>query len=175
VDGGGGGRERGRERARADADLRVCLRVTVKRVMGGAGGGGGGGHAPLRLVMAGWFRDRRVGGRMRRNRADGRDGEGVYVKDGDQGIRRPSDPARHDSLFRLCLRRSDYREGTKAGHGAHREAATHQHPPLRSKLSPRALLPLPSCAHTAIPPTSGEAAEVVDCVINGDALFSTAL
>jgi hypothetical protein len=27
--------------------------------------------------------------------------------------------ARHDSLLRINLRRSDYREGDKAGHGAH--------------------------------------------------------
>jgi hypothetical protein len=30
------------------------------------------------------------------------------------------DAAQQDSLLRLCLRRSDYREGTKAGHGTHR-------------------------------------------------------
>jgi hypothetical protein len=41
----------------------------------------------------------------------------------------PAPSARHDSLRRLCLRRSDYREGTKAGHGAHREAVAH--PQLR--------------------------------------------
>jgi hypothetical protein len=34
-----------------------------------------------------------------------------------------------DNLLRFCLRRSDYREGTKAGHRAHREEATH--PALR--------------------------------------------
>ena len=37
--------------------------------------------------------------------------------------------ARQDSLLRIDLRLSDYREGTKAVHGAHREEATH--PPLR--------------------------------------------
>jgi hypothetical protein len=45
--------------------------------------------------------------------------------------------ARHDSLLRLCLRRSDYREGTKAGHGAHREEVAHLQlrigPPERRK------------------------------------------
>jgi hypothetical protein len=39
--------------------------------------------------------------------------------------------ARHDSLLRINLRRSDYREGDKAGHGrgAHREEAAY--PQLR--------------------------------------------